>query len=950
MPNQFFDLQTEVNYYTNVLIVDELGEIATHLVDALLNHGCQIYYFGREEKETFYYLQGKSNFVYISSFSEIEQINKINYLFFFPAENEKQYWREEDFFWLTTKHSWKSLVCCSLSSSFWEKNREIVKEKKLNSRLVVFTDLFGPRIKSELLGQLFSRGIWEGQTTISENPERKIFPVSVGTLIVEILKLIFATDTKTKTYLLKGKETSLEKFVGLVKNVYPSFAVGFFGGDNPPKSETQGLEELAIEENLEEKIEETTLWFQRNLPAVQEIKAVQETKEKAEVSQAPVFETEVKTSSPEEKKELDFLFQPSEKRKENKKSLKEKNSPGKKILLAVFLFFFLFFLFFVLPILSVGLFGLLGVRDLGAARKAINEGDFALAIKKNDSGKKLLGLSQKVLLTVGPFYALLGGERETEIVNDTLLFAQNLSESFKFSLLASRDLLGWMGDFVSGVGGKEEILGTIKANLAFAYERASLAQSSLAKAEPGFKLFYQTSQLEQIRKYLPESREILLKGQDLLAVLPQILSPSGRKTYLILFENNAELRPTGGFIGSFALVSLENSRLINFEVFDVYQADGQLKGHVEPPPKLKEYLGEASWYLRDSNWDPDFAISAQRAQWFLDKEMQIDVDGTVAITLEAARKVVAALGEVAIPEYQEKINKDNLFQKAEYYAELATFAGSTQKKDFLGSLGQALFEKIKNAKGKEMLGVGGALFASLEQKEILAYSNDPRIELVISNLNWGGRIREYQPVSNRQPIFADFLYLNEANVGINKANYFVQRKIDHQIIVNQEGGVEEKLTLTYDNQSPSESWPAGNYKNYLRLYLPKGARITSVLVTDPKNPGLWLPFDFKYFESTEDHNKSLFGFLFNIPIKSKKTVEIKYELNQKVDLSQKLASYLLLLQKQPGAYPSDYSLSFIYPSGFVPLRVIPSAIVGQEQLLISGKLDRDLLFQVDLAH
>jgi len=116
----------------------------------------------------------------------------------------------------------------------------------------------------------------------------------------------------------------------------------------------------------------------------------------------------------------------------------------------------------------------------------------------------------------------------------------------------------------------------------------------------------------------------------LSANLPSILGQDTNKNYLILFENNMELRPTGGFIGHTVLQNFGGGKLNGLDINDIYSADGQLKGHGEPPAPIKNYLGEANWWFRDSNWDPDFPTSAERAEWFLNKEMDQNFDGVIS--------------------------------------------------------------------------------------------------------------------------------------------------------------------------------------------------------------------------------------------------------------------------------------------------------------------------------
>ena len=67
-----------------------------------------------------------------------------------------------------------------------------------------------------------------------------------------------------------------------------------------------------------------------------------------------------------------------------------------------------------------------------------------------------------------------------------------------------------------------------------------------------------------------------------------------------------ELRPTGGVYRQSCSGNLADGRLADFSVEDVYTADGQLKGHVDPPPPISLLLGQEHWYLRDSNWDRIF--------------------------------------------------------------------------------------------------------------------------------------------------------------------------------------------------------------------------------------------------------------------------------------------------------------------------------------------------------
>ena len=946
MPTTNFNLKTEYDIFSKVLIIDEVGELPTLLVDALLNHGCLVNYFGKESPQSFDYLFGKNNFVYLDSFGKDKVLGKIDYLFYFPSEH---FSKLETVSFFLNDSSVRSLVCTPLQFLKKEEVISLVKQLQGNIRAAYFDCVFGPRIKSGFLGELFNSAIERQEVLVAGNSAEEIYPVYAKELVKELVRLIFSLDTENKEYFLRPKEKStLLAFATLIKNSLPEVSLSFSGENQERAAKTENMEKVGINFNLEEKVQDTIDWFKRNL-----VRASKESSLAVEpvVPQTIKVEAEVQqpSSSPEEKKKLDFIFSPQQ--TPPKKESGKRRTLFKKIVFGVSLFSLLLFIFFLVPIgLSIAT-GSLGVNKIIRVKEQVEKGNFSSAIQNSEEAKRLFAFSKKTMTITGPFYGLIGFRRQMEIINETFPLAENLINSVRFSLLAAQQAVDLEKSFFNEEEiRRSDVLGSVKANLDSAYEQASLAQASLGKIEPAFNFFKQTSNFEKIESALPETREILLKSENLVTVLPKILGVGGIKTYLILFQNNMELRPTGGFIGSYGVVRLENGRLVNFEVFDVYQADGQLKGHIEPPAKLKEHLGEATWYLRDSNWDPDFPVSARRAEWFLDKETQVSTDGTLAINLEVVKKLLGALGEVEVPDYREKINANNLFQKAEYYSELGTFPGSTQKKDFLASLTKEIFEKIKQAKTNALLNVAGAFLTSLDQKEMMLYFDDPEIESTIANLGWEGSIRDYQPAMMGDSIFTDYLFINETNVGINKANYYIQRKIDQQVTIDDMGKVQEKLSLTYENLSPSENWPAGRYKNYLRVYLKKGAKLSSVFIDDPANPGLWLPFDQKYMDTSEEHGKTVHGFVFEVPIKSKRKIEINYELPEPLVLSSSPTSYLLMVQKQSGAFPSSYELTISYPASFVPLRVIPSAIVGNQQLLISTKLNKDLIYQIDLAH
>lgn len=313
-----------------------------------------------------------------------------------------------------------------------------------------------------------------------------------------------------------------------------------------------------------------------------------------------------------------------------------------------------------------------------------------------------------------------------------------------------------------------------------------------------------------------EIKSIALLGDNILREVTDILGKSKRVTYLVLLQNNMELRPTGGFIGSFAIITFEGGRLTDFSVSDVYSADGQLKGHVEPPAPIRVYLGEANWYLRDSNWDPDFPTSAKRAEWFIDKEIGKKVDGVIAIDLSPVKDTLSVIGPIYLTDYDMDITADNLYEKTQAEVHKNFFPGSLKKASFLTALARKIALQLSDLDDRQKLAILKLIYKNIKSRHIQFYFHNNRVQSSISDLGWSGSLIRNNCGGD---CYADFVALVEANVGVNKANYFVTR--DQKLEINiSDNWIRRNLTINFKNTAnPALGLPA-NYKSYVRVLVP----------------------------------------------------------------------------------------------------------------------------------
>jgi len=403
----------------------------------------------------------------------------------------------------------------------------------------------------------------------------------------------------------------------------------------------------------------------------------------------------------------------------------------------------------------------------------------------------------------------------------------------------------------------------------------------------------------ELRKYLD------LIGQ-INSLLPLIVSQSGQKTYYVLLQNNMELRPTGGFMGSYAKLKFQNGSLVETLIQDIYVPDGQITGHVDPPWPIQEAFKTGFWKLRDANWDPDFPSAAKTIDWFFQKGKEEKADGMIAINLLTVKKLLKTVGPLYLSDYKQMVNEGNFYQITQSYTETDFFAGSTQKKDILSALGKAFFEKFKNLSLNQTKNVMEIIYEDLNQRQILVSFNDPILAGFFSRLGWDGSMR---PVVSSTSQLNDYLYLVETNLGANKANCCLERKVEQEVNIESRGDIKEKLKIDYHYQSGfmgeiTPIFPGEPYINFLRFYLPEIARLTQIKVD-----GKAISLDKRvYKEEKKELGLRGYGFFVKIAPLAHVTVEVEYELNN--SFGQIPPQYRLLVQKQPGieSYPLALNL------------------------------------------
>ncbi|HET7713351.1 MAG TPA: DUF4012 domain-containing protein, partial [Patescibacteria group bacterium] len=450
-------------------------------------------------------------------------------------------------------------------------------------------------------------------------------------------------------------------------------------------------------------------------------------------------------------------------------------------------------------------------------------------------------------------------------------------------------------------------LSQVRGLLEVADDRLAAAEGEIKKVNPSNLPGFARGQFEEVQAKLSEARSSISKARVGTRLLPEIIGLNGARNYLLLFLNNTELRPGGGFIGSYGIARFDEGRLRDLFVDDVYNPDGQLKEYVPPPAPIRDYLGVGSLGLRDSNWSPDFPTSSKLARELLFKSTKRAVDGVIALDIRAVENMLRVLGPVTLADYGEVITADNFFERAQFHADVNFFPGSTAKKDFMGSAARIVLDKFLRSKPALWPAIISSLHTSLIEKHLLLNSTNSDVQALLAESNWDGAIAQTAGVNEtRSGRVEDYLMVVDANVGVNKANYFVRPQGNYRVVVDKNGGLTAQLTLLYEHTATTETWPSGRYKNYLRVYVPKGAALQKLELSDSRET--------PSFTTTEENGKTVFSFFFEVPSQTKKTVILNYALPMRLPTIARESQYHLLVQKQAGQAEPPFSVNFDVPT------------------------------------
>ncbi|MCX6784039.1 MAG: DUF4012 domain-containing protein [candidate division WWE3 bacterium] len=375
--------------------------------------------------------------------------------------------------------------------------------------------------------------------------------------------------------------------------------------------------------------------------------------------------------------------------------------------------------------------------------------------------------------------------------------------------------------------------------------------------------------------------------QAALNTLPAALGTDGTpKTYVLIFQNDKELRPTGGFWTAYALVTFKNGQLIDVKSNDMYNLDAQigLRNHPAPPAFFKGFLDVDYFYARDANISPDFVVSAQKFQDFWKLAGNAPVAGIWAMDTYVLQELLSVLGPIKTGGYDQPFDQNNVVERMETYANVL-LKEQAGRKDLIGELMNSIMGKAFTASQKDYPKLISAAVKLLAQKHILLSFNNSGVQAIVSKYNLSGQVIPY---------IGDYLYVNDGNFGGMKANWFVTEQISKTTTVDN-GKLHSVVTINYQNPGAyNVNWNTG-YKDIVRVYVPQGSKLLS-------SSGSVTPVT-----AADELGKAYF--LASVLVKpdgGTASLTFTYTLPSTISST---GAYKLLIQKQPGTGATPVTVS-----------------------------------------
>jgi len=474
-----------------------------------------------------------------------------------------------------------------------------------------------------------------------------------------------------------------------------------------------------------------------------------------------------------------------------------------------------------------------------------------------------------------------------------------------------------------------ESLGKMRGTLETSSNNLESALKLLGGVDVGILPVEYSNSLREMQNNLPKILQNLQELKRMFKLAEVLAGYEQPKRYLLIFQNNNELRSTGGFMGSFALVDIKNGKITNLEVpgGGFYDLQGSFFEKISAPDPMR-LLG-ASWQIWNANWFANFSDSAKKIEWFYEKSGGPTVDGIIAVNATILPDILKLTGNVELPAYQQILTPSNVVMALQHEAEFNYDKKENKPKKIIGELVTVVSDRLfQNLDGKRLINIFSLFNNALGNKEIQLYFNDSSLQKEVESFGWAGKVAKTD---------GDYLMVTRDNIAGGKTDGFITQNINHEAKIQADGSIigTVDITLTHNGDKNDVFGKVLN-KSFIRVYVPQGSTLLSVSGYDTLNPSLFKEAPQGFHEDTDlnrisgestiDHEtgtiindefgKTIFGNWLLLQPGESKTLSFSYRLPKEISFTQSLSNKIFsTLHLQESIAQEKYSFLFQNQSG-----------------------------------
>ncbi|HVM77261.1 MAG TPA: DUF4012 domain-containing protein [Candidatus Paceibacterota bacterium] len=352
--------------------------------------------------------------------------------------------------------------------------------------------------------------------------------------------------------------------------------------------------------------------------------------------------------------------------------------------------------------------------------------------------------------------------------------------------------------------------------------------------------------------YLPLKAQVQGVQEFLSGFIPWFSSPTPHHV-LVLFENPSEEKPAGGFLGSYADITLASGTVTDVSIRDVADVDSAFKPNIIPPVPLQ--LETTRFRPADANWFFDFPASASETISMFERSDLYSAsgtafDGAIAVSPKVVSDLLAITGPVTVGTGTRAVTftADNFVTQTQKIVQNGQATGATYPKQIIRVLAQTLFTNLVGAtSAPSSTSTEGAQMASstmvsstmasstgkellafvlqwIEGKDVMVYFKDHGFEEFARNYGATGDV--YQLPQNFN---GEYLAVVNSDINADKSELYVKQDINFDAQIGSDGTMTDHLIINREhtgNTSPYW-WYQTTNQDYLQVFVPPGSSLTN---------------------------------------------------------------------------------------------------------------------------